>query len=264
MADSQGYYSLLQYAERPDRAEFVNIGLLLITNDRKHIRIRMSKSARRVERVFKVRLDSSFGELKKSMERRIKHEFSGGRGSAIEDVERFISLRADKVRLSPLRSVLAVDPDQVLQQLFSDLVGEEPKQERGPQVRSKLRKAFENRGVVEMLDNPEPIDLPQGIRIEAPYGYQNCSYNLINPVSLRSKSEAVKNAGEYALEGLWLYEFTKNKSPKRLVVVGDLDEQPSEFVSSIKDAMEKNDVRFYILDQIDPLIEDIKRNARQI
>ncbi|WP_189343835.1 hypothetical protein, partial [Mesorhizobium sp. M8A.F.Ca.ET.218.01.1.1] len=62
--------------------------------------------------------------MKESMEDRLRHEF--GSGWDREKIEKFVALRSGKVRLSPVRSVLVKDPEQLVSELFEKLVGEVP------------------------------------------------------------------------------------------------------------------------------------------
>ena len=257
---SQGYYSLLQYSEYPERIEFVNIGVVLFADVPPHSLVRFSKNARRVEQLFDVNLNQHFSLLKESMESRIATEFFDSWSR--EKVERFISVRAGKIRLSPLRSVAIKDHRETLNELFERLVGDESKSRRRPQARTKLKNQFERNGVFELLDQPDPVRLPQGVTIKAHYGYQNGSYNLINAVSLREDPDlALENASKYAIEGQWLSKLQSSDGTKRLIVVGDLDGQQHNFVSAVGQMMQEHDVDFYEMEHIAPLIDDIKKST---
>lgn len=256
----QGYYSLLQYSEQPERAEFVNIGVVLFSDVPPHALVRMSSSARRVERVFGVPMKAPFKVEKESIERRIRNEFAHAwdRGS----IEKFVSLRSGKIRLSPPRSVLVSDPEKLVDELFARLVADERPQQRSSRASSKLKRVLVSRDVERFLQKrPEPVMLPEvGLTIKGHYGYQNGMYNLIRAVSLNKEPDlAIKDIGDVLVEAKWLHE--KPELGRRLVVVGDVEDQVPEFVNKIEDEMNEHGGQFHRLDEIDPLIEDIRRHA---
>jgi hypothetical protein len=99
--------------------------------------------------------------------------------------------------------------------------------------------------------------------IDAPYAYKNGAYNLIDAVRLGASADALAQASKRAIEGQWLRRHSKNSSsPSQLIVVGDLSQQPSAFVHAVDEMMKQHEVKFYELDNVEPLIEDIRKQAR--
>lgn len=259
MRSAQGYYSVIQYSEFPERGEFVNIGVILLSPVPPGVLLRFAKSSRRVERAFNVNLGAHFSNLKASLEERIMSEF-GSRWDE-DSFKTFISMRSGKVRLSPLRSIYVEDPVWVLEDLFAKLVSDIPNVRRGERVSTKLKSKLQFNGVENLLDRPEPIRLPQGVTINAPYGYQNGSYNLIDAVSLQGNpDQAIERASTFAIEGEWLYEATRAAEQKQLIMVGDIDGQQSPFVTALSDMLKKHHVKFFALNEIEPLVADIRKN----
>ena len=54
MSEAQGYFSLVQYSEIPERAEFVNIGVILFASALPHVLSKFSQRPRRAEKAFGV------------------------------------------------------------------------------------------------------------------------------------------------------------------------------------------------------------------
>lgn len=260
MRESQGYYSLLQYSDIPERAEYVNIGVILFVNQPPHILSKFSARPRRVERVFNVHLGDHFRLLQESVKSRLEMEF--GRGWEKERIEKFSALTSGKLRLSPLRSVLVAEPEEVVDDLFRQLVGEVPRLKRGPRPSTKLAEAFRLRGVKNLLVKPEPVDLPGGVKIEAPFAYQNGSFNLIDAVSLAGDPDKVLNrASPRMIEGALLSQETSLSCPKRLVIIGDdADGQDIRFLNMLSRQMKEHHVGFYTIDDLDPLVSDIRKS----
>ncbi|WP_235984440.1 DUF3037 domain-containing protein [Mesorhizobium neociceri] len=260
MRESQGYYSLVQYSEFPERAEFVNIGVILFASAEPYVLAKFSQRPRRAEKAFNVHLGNHFKFLQESMESRIKLEF--GSGWSKERIEQFVALRSGKVRLSPVRSILVKNPVELIEDLFQRLVGDVPNVRRGQRPSTKLAHAFKMCGVDKLLLKPEPVHLPGGVKIEAPFAYQNGSFNLIDAVSLAGDPDkALNRASPHMIEGELLYQETALANRKQLVVIGDEgDSQDSAFLDMVSAQMERHHVRFYTIDQIEPLVRDIREN----
>lgn len=257
----QGYYSLIQYSEFPERFEFVNIGVALFAEASPRVLMKFSGSPRRAEQAFGVHLGKHFQLLKQSMEDRIASEFSNFWNK--DQIDRFVSMRSGKIRLSPPKSVLVKDPKELIEELFDRLVGGINRRPREQRAQAKLKKQLELHEVEVMLEKkPKPISLPQGVTVKASYAYQNGSYNLINAISLRDDpDQALKNAGAQAAEGKWLFEESLHcDNKKKLIVVGDLEGQQHNFRVAVHQLMEENNVGFYPLAQMEPLVSDIREN----
>lgn len=260
MRESQGYFSLVQYAEIPERAEYVNIGVVLFADVKPYVFAKFSQSARRAQRVFNVNLGSHFRNLQDSMNSRLHVEF--GTGWTKQAIESFVTMRSGKMRLSPIRSVLTKDPEEVLEDLFQRLVGDDYRVKRGQRASSKIRDVFKLFGVDKLLMKPEPVYLSGGVKIDAPFAYQNGSFNLIEAMSLAGDPDAVlSRASPHMIEGELLYQQTALADRKRLIVVGDeADKLDRSFLEMMESQMERHKVRFYTIDAIAPLVQDIREN----
>lgn len=263
MERSSGSYALVQYSPVPDRLEFFNIGIVLIVPDDNYVGVKMAENSFRAERYFESVAKSHLKLLKLGIPERIKIEFA--RSGSLRGLEEFAGKRANDWRISAFRLVAVSDPVEMLHALFSELVGEEVASKREPRMAKKLREAFARDGVAAFLDeSPAPVDLPEaGIKISAPFGYQNGAYNLVDGVRLSgSANQAMQEAGRKAIEGGLLWRHFQQKQEKmRLVVVGDFRGQSNEFYHAVGDRLEENHVRLYRLDHLGPLVEDIQENA---
>ncbi len=121
---------------------------------------------------------------------------------------------------------------------------------------SKLREF----GVDTLLERPDPVLLEGGIKIEAPFGYQNGAFNLLQGLSLGDDPDkALSKASPSMIEGNLL--FSQTLQEKRLVVVADGAEMHDEsFISLLSSQMEQHKVRFYTMADMQPLVSDIRIN----
>ncbi|MDZ7602392.1 MAG: DUF3037 domain-containing protein [Hoeflea sp.] len=261
MDKNQGYFAIVQYAEFPERSEFVNIGVVLFIDQAPYVLSKFGARVRRVQAAFNVHLGRHFVLQQESMKNRLTTEF--GHGWRKEQIENFISLRSGKIRFSPLRSVLVDEPLIVIEQLFCDLVGDilHPRKRR-QRASSRLAETFKFKGVDELLYRPSPIELSGGVTISAQFAYQNGALNLIEAVSLSGAPEkALNRVSPHLIEGKLLSETNALLEPKRLVVVADnTDEHDRQFMDMLERQMKSHDVRFFKMDEIDSLVQDIRFN----
>ena len=167
------------------------------------------------------------------------------------------------MRLSQLLPILVEQPAADLDDLYYKLVGDDGPVQRLPKVAAELKKKFERAGVAEYLQKPDPIELPEGVTIEAPYGYRNGVYNLIDPVRLSGDPHhALERASRRAIEGQWLHRHSIDMGrPQRLIVVGELSGQEPAFADAVATMLAQHEVKMFDLRNVEPLVEDIRRNA---
>ena len=258
MKEKQGYFSIIQYSEHPERAEYINIGVVLFAAEAPCVFCKFGERPKRIKSAFNVNPGVHFELLQNSLYIRLFSEF--GNGWRREDIERFISQRSGKIRLFPLRSVLVSDARVDLNRIFSELVGDISSKPRKQRANAKLASKLKEFGVDALLERPEPVFLEGGIKIEAPFGYQNGSFNLLQGLSLGDDPDkALSKASPAMIEGSLL--FSQTLQEKRLVVVADDAEVHDEsFISLLSSQMEQHKVHFYTMADLQPLVTDIRTN----
>jgi hypothetical protein len=261
MKKANGRYALIQYSAAPERFEFVNIGVVLIDPNSRFFGLRFAQSSKRIDQMFGKQPRLFLPAVKSGLQNRLRAEL--GSEWDIGRLEKFAASRANSIRLSKLQPILIEDAEQDLNDLFRSLVFDEGPSHRQPKVATELKRRFERAGVERFVEKPQPVNLPQGVKIEAPYAYQNGAYNLIDPVRLTGEpGEAFAQASKRAVQGQWLFQYSKaSAKPQQLVVVGDIGSQESSFVAGVRKMMSEHSVKFYDMQHVDPLLEDIKKNA---
>lgn len=261
MSDRQGFYALLQFSAVPERFEFVNIGVALFLPHKREVLCRFSNGLRRVERLFGKQPEGYFNVLKVDFQSRL----SQLKIANFEALEKFANSRANKIRIAKLLPILVErDPNIEIDELFNLLVGNDEIGPKRRRVASVLRDKFHEAGIEPFLDKPDPIKLPQGVVIDAPYAYQNGAYNLIDPVRLSGASaDGLAQASERAVKGQWLWQTSRNEGrAKQLVVVGDFSSTDGSFRSAVGQMMKEHSVRLYDLEEVAPLVDDIRKHAQ--
>lgn len=262
MKRQNGYYAIIQYSPVPERLEFLNIGMLLVVGAQNYVGIKFSSGMSRIERLFGKQSKTYLDAVKASLHFRLSEELS--RNTSIEYLSEFSQKRANGIRLSAFMPIAVSDANEELKLLFRELVGEDEPVRREPRIRRKLRDCFLKNGVEHYLQDPDPIDLPEyGIRVDVPFGYQNGCYNLIDGMRLSvAPGDSLREAGKRAMEGALIWKhFESASNQRRLVIVGDFAKQTPEFYKAVRDQLEESKVKLYRLDDLNPLVADIKENA---
>lgn len=118
MIDAQAYFSLVQYGEMPERAEYVNVGVVLFARAAPYVLSKFVASSRQAD--SNIHRPSFFKDMVESLRCRISAEFQ--KDWTLESVSRFVETRTGNLRLLQPRSVLAENPIDVIEDLYAKLV----------------------------------------------------------------------------------------------------------------------------------------------
>lgn len=250
-------YSILQYSPYPDRFEFVNVGVLVFDLDNNRVISRHSPTFSRVRKFFGEASVSFLRVAVSDFAALVEHEFvrSGWDVSAGD----FNKKRASVFKITPILPVFGKSPDDILNRLFTDLVEVHDKPRRSARVSTLLKRAFQNFGVLDMLDQrPHAVNIAGwSVSFRADFGYQNGVYNLIDTARFDDPERVLSETGKRLIEGRALSETNKH----RLVVVGDFGDQSASYVSSVKQELNQVGAKLYQLNEVEQLADEIKRSA---
>jgi Protein of unknown function (DUF3037) len=261
MNQYKGYYSLIQFCPDPSRLEGINIGVLVYSPESARLVFRLTQSNQRIRKVFGQQDWNFIDRVRESVQSRLRSE----KFETVSDLEGYIAKRANVVQLTPVRPLKIGDIDQEISALYRRLVEPETVA-RKPRIATYLSKKLIEAGVQGLVKKSISIEIPtfrQPIRV--PYGYQNGRFNLISPIQFNpDREDILTKAGKSAIEGQLLYQ---NPDPHlgdlRLVVIArfaDRDELSSrKLVAKI---FAEHQVSLHTFDNIEPLVEDIRKSAR--
>ncbi len=268
MKPTRGYYCVIQYCPDLGRLEAANIGVLLLCPDLGFLRARMSSDNSRIRHFFGdeghdwARINS----FKLGIEERL--EVEQGDIRTLDALETFIARRANLIQVSPPRPMKANDPERDLDQLFKDLVGGQARTNRGPSLKRLLRRKFTMAGLDKKIQMDIRVKVPIFERqIEVPYGFRNGRFNLIQPARFQAANpeHAKTTACRYAVEGESLYE---NPDPcfgqLQLILVGKFGSNHAESRPGVERILKDHNVRLYAATEVDRLVEEIKRTAKDL
>lgn len=263
MKPNKGWFSIVQFCPDPNRLESANIGVLLFCPALDFLNVRMASDNRRIRKFFGSKdFDlTQINSFKKGLDERLRKEHKN-----IVDHEQlmdFVDRRANQIRISPPRSIRIAEPQQQLDDLFAELVGESAR--RDTIVKSLLAKSLEQPSLASKLYKSIPITVPiDGRELQVPYAFQNGRFNLIQPVRFQSET-SLQTAYRYAVEGDSIYETEHADFGKlQLVVVGSFRSQTDENKSVVNRVLENHHVSLYSADELDKLVHEILVTGKDI
>jgi len=206
MSNIDLYYSIVQFSPRPERFEFINVGVLVFERRQKRIYSKLTSDFGRVKKFFG---DASPSFLKLALEDfsdRVEYEFV--RRDFVFSSEEFNSKRAGMFQITPVLPVSGRDASEVAAEIYADLVEATVKQPRAERVSTRLTEAFKDAGVLSLLQRrPKAVHIQKwGVSIKADYGYQNGVFNLIDSARFDNSERGLAEAGKRVLEGRALAE----------------------------------------------------------
>jgi hypothetical protein len=261
MSQNNGYYSLIQFSPDPSRLEAVNIGIVVYSSSERKLSFRITRSNQRVRKFFGNQDWRFLNRAKSAIANRLRSEYF----SSVEDFEAFISRRANDIQLTHPRQMRISEIQQDVQNLFERLVGNDLADHKC-RITSILKKKLMDAEVANLVSKTVSVEIPDFKRaIRVPYAYQNGRFNLISPVQFDPETDILAKTGKSAIEGKLLYEHPDPVyGDMRLVVVSNFEEgiekSTREFVNKI---FRENRVTVYSLENLDPLVEDIRRSAAE-
>jgi hypothetical protein len=268
MKPAKGYYSVIQYCPDLGRFEAANVGVLLFCPERRFLRALTSSHNSRIKRFFgsKGHDWARIRTFKQGLEDRLEKELPTIR--TVEDLERFIALRANALQITPPCPIKVHDPEEDLRNLYEEII-EEP---ACPERRKGLRRYIAERLALPDIEKKVVHDVKVNVPVlqkdvEIPFGYQNGRFNLINPVRFASQDpdQSVGTACKYAVEGRSLYGHTHPRwGNMQLVVVGQFRSKDRETPARVHRVLSDHSVKLFEMDDLPALIDEIRRTGKDI
>ncbi len=258
MNQQNGYYSLIQFCPDLSRLEGINVGVVVYSLEEKCVRVRISHDNSRIRKSFGKQDWTLLNRAKLSIQNQLLSQLF----VTVEDLHAYIAKRANFLQLTPLRSMSIANIDSDVRALYDRLVGSEAA-ERRRRIDWQLGKKLQDAGVTDFVQKSVQVEIPNFNKsIRVPFAYQNGRYNLISPVMFEPEA-ILAQTGKCALEGQFLYgKKHSSLGDMRLVVVANFDDQIEKSTRDlVKTIFEEHSVMLYSFENLDPLVDDIKRSA---
>lgn len=257
MNDEKLSYTIIQCSPHPESFEFVNVGVIVFDARNSKYKLKCTSDFSRVKAAFDVPNLSFLKMALPDFVDRCVFEYSKS-GSSIFNKD-FNAKAVNVFRTTSVMPIMGKDVEALANSLYQELVARKLPNKRRQRIETRLSEELSDAGVLSLLDKrPAAVNLPQyGIDIKAAFGYQNGTYNLIDPARFDEPENALREAGKRILEGRSLAETVDH----RLIVVGDFGEQPENFVSSVMSDFRDAKVEIFSFKDVDRLAEKIRAGA---
>jgi hypothetical protein len=265
---TKGYYSLIQYCPDLGRLEAANIGVLLFSPEQQFLKARTTRHNSRIIRFFGseghdwVRINS----FKKGLEDRIAIEGAGVK--SLEDLQKFIDLRANILQITAPRPMRVNEPEQDLAALFKEFMGEAIHRTSSRTLRRVVGEKLTGAGLERKIRKDIKVSVPVLQKeVEIPFGFQNGRFNLISPVRFEATNpeQSLITACKYAVEGWSLYETPDARlGDLQLVIVGKFRAKDQDSPARVKRIFQEYRVKLFRTSELPQLIDEIRTTGKDI
>lgn len=223
MPRTRAFYSVLQYVPDGGRAEAANVGVALYIPGPGRVEVQTSPTLDRVKKFF----SPDRGELKrvelavKSAASRLKS--AQGEFPSEEEFARFVSARADAVRLTPPRLIVLTEAQGKLDELYTELVGDAEARTRAAQGVSlplRMAEVFGRLEAAHKVWRPGRIPVPETKRkLNIPRAYKNGRVNYVLPQSLAPANRPEDRLPKLGYDGFLIHQHEINHEAGQLIVL---------------------------------------------
>lgn len=266
MNPAKGYYSLIQYCPDLGKLEAANVGVVLFCPERLFLKAKTAGSNRRIIQFFgRSGHDwDRINSLKRGIEERLSKETSEIR--SLEDLQRFIALRANVIQITTPRPMKVFDPQEDLEKLAREFLGDIAHRMKQRSLKRYVHDRLFEAGLHDKLRTDIRIQVPLFKKeVEVPFGYKNGRFNLLTPVSFTAKDsdQSVNTACKYAVEGESLNETADPElGPLQFCVIGHFRPNDRDTSERVEAVLSKYHVKLYRTNRIASLVEEIKRTGK--
>jgi hypothetical protein len=268
MNPAKGYYCLIQYCPDLGKLEAANIGVLLFCPERLYLKAKTAGNNRRIIQFFgRSGHDwDRINSLKRGIEDRLSKENSEIR--TLDDLQRFIALRANVIQLTTPRPMKVFDPEKDLAQLAREFLGDIAHRPNQRSLRRYVQDKLFRAGLQDKLQTDIRIQVPLFQKeVEVPFGYKNGHFNLLTPVPFTAKDpdHSVNTACKYAVEGESLNETAHPElGPLQFCVIGHFKTNDRETRERVEAVLGRYNVKLYTTSRITSLVDEIKRTGKDL
>ena len=265
----KGLYSLLQYCPDSAKAEAANVGVLLLCPDARFFDGKLSGGNDRARRFFGLQGEGleRLVEAKLLFEKRIAVERP--QMLRVEDFERFVETRANRLLLTPPRNMRVDDPAADLARLFRELVGGRAMGEgikrdgQGVSVRPRLRDLFSRPEMKRLVRPDVPVAPRYGRPFTASYAYYNGQDSYVMPQTIHvDRDQTLREAEALAFRGSQLrMHGVGDREAEMIVPLPSPNERFRATTEEVMALLHDYKVRTVTESRLDDLAEEIREKA---
>lgn len=263
MADTRGFFSIIQYCPDLDRQEAANIGVVLCIPRLKYVGVRLSLDNEAPKQRFGKNAfdDGRLTLAKRGLETRLLRE--GTEWSSPDDLSTFAAREGNNLVVLPPRTMMVRNADTELDELFTRLVYVKPVERRRLR-KPDLKSIFEPQLVGVRLERDYCIQLPRIGEMKFPYAFQNGKMNLIYPEAFPFDEGAAEGTAEkLAVRGHVIHNLSMetDQQQKLVVVAAFPDSTTREARDRIQYILNECDTRLVEESELPGFVEEIRTTA---
>jgi hypothetical protein len=266
MPRTRAFYSLLQYVPDGGRGEAANAGVVLFVPETGAVEVRTTPTLARVKKFFSPGKDDlqRIRLALKSAEHRLKS--AQGEFKSEEDFARFVAARADAIRLTTPRLVVASELALKLAELYRELVGEEAESRvragKSVPLPSHVAVVFGRLEAAGKLWRPGRLLVPETkSRIEIPLAFKNGRVNYVLPQSLAPANRPEEKLPKLGFHGLLIHQHEINDEAGKLVVLSADEKADHETERHFAEVLDDFHVRFVPYDRAEEFAEEVEKTT---
>lgn len=267
MTRKRAYYSVVQYVPDSGRAEAANVGVVLFVPSLNWIELRASETLERVRKFFapgKAQLTRITIAIE-SLRHRIEHARKEFQSEA--DLAQFIAAKADAVRLTPPRVAMVDEPQNELNELFAELVGDSADARASiapkPSLPPTVARTFGELQAQHRVWRPGKIILPETNKpFDVPYAFKNGRVNYIRPESLAATKRLDHRMESLGFTGRLIYKHPIDGEEGKLVVLSADPAADREAEARFARTMDDFDVLFVPNRESESFAREVEETAK--
>lgn len=266
MKPAKAYYSLIQYCPDLGRLEAANVGVLLFCPEANFLQAKVAPNNRRIIHFFGAAGHDwqRINALKQGLADRVAVEAPDIQ--TLEHLERFIAQRANLFQITPPRPMKVTDPQNDLDALYADLIGETRAKGSTKGLQRVIGDRFTAAGLDPKIQRGIKVTVPVWQKeVEIPFGFQNGRFNLLNPVRFEAADpdRTVETACKYAVEGKSLYENPDSTfGPLQLTIIGKFRQGDQDSLRKVQHVLHDYGVKLYRVSDLPQLIDEVRRTGK--
>lgn len=259
---------MVQYCPDRSRGEAVNVGLVLLCADPHDLRVEMTTSHARVQKLFGIKRPE-IKDLQLATHGLRSRIVSGDGVRTPEDLETLAATRANDLRMTEPRLAKLSDFDADFDRLFSELVEDRSAEAMAASspaevLPPELSATFYRLQAEHRIWKPRPVIVPKfGRRMDVPYAYRNGVINLIKPVVFAGSKRAQMQAATLAVNGDLIAKHPTDGEQRRLIIVSAQEdaEQAKEVREHVEPLFGEYGVKLVRPDGAEAFAEEVAASA---
>lgn len=263
---SKGYYSLLQFVPDIERAEGVNVGVVLFAPVHNFLKARTTTDNDRVRRFFGSEQLFDLNRLKALKETFAERiSFEQRRIVTREDFGLFVATRANNFLLTEPRPIKVFNPGQDLDKLFETLVGgrqitHQAKVKQRGEINRRFNRLIIERGIGGKVERKKKIEIPLLARAPVfPFYYENGQPNVVQTTVFEGETGYnINRACTLAFEGKGLLELPK---PHKLNIIAAFGTNTNGLREQLEEILNEFQVDLYAEHEIERFADMVARTA---